>query len=228
MKKILSVLVAVLLVSLACVPAFAADTVTINPSATEAAVGDEITISVDVEAGLTGADIVLKYDADYLEYVADSAADGGLFTTAEINDGVDGEIHFAGTSTDAAAAGTLFTAKFKVKKANAQVSADANEILDGTGADIAPGMTIAPVTIGEKAGGETTTAANGGEATTSANGGSNGGNGGSNGGNGGSNGGSKGGSNNPKTGNTPVIGAAAVVLAASAAVLVAMKKKNED
>ena len=227
MKKILSVLVAVLLVSLACVPAFAADTVTINPSATEAAVGDEITISVDVEAGLTGADIVLKYDADYLEYVADSAADGGLFATAEINDGVDGEIHFAGTSTDAAAAGTAFTAKFKVKKANAQVSADANEILDDTGADIAPGMTIASVTIGEKAGGETTTSANGGEATTSANGG-NGGNGGSNGGNGGSNGGSKGGSNNPKTGNTPVIGAAAVVLAASAAVLVAMKKKNED
>ncbi|MDO4847795.1 MAG: cohesin domain-containing protein, partial [Clostridiaceae bacterium] len=175
MKKILSVLVAVLLVSLACVPAFAADTVTINPSATEAAVGDEITISVDVEAGLTGANIVLKYDADYLEYVEGSAAATDVMTT-ELNDTVSGEIAAAGVCTDPCEAGTLFTAKFKVKKANAQVSADANEILDDTGADIAPGMTIAPVTIGEKAGGETTTSANGGEATTSANGG-NGGNG---------------------------------------------------
>lgn len=226
MKKVLSVLVAILLVSLACVPAFAADTITLNPSATEAAVGDEITISFDVAEGLTGVDSVVKYDTSYLEYVKGSATATDLMTT-ELNDGTDGEIHVAATCNEAAGAGTLFTAKFKVKKAGAEISATDNEVLDADGNDISDTVEIASITIADKAGEATTSSSD--ETTTAANGG-NGGNG-SNGGNGGSNGGSGSGSNtnkNPKTGNTPVVGAAAAVLVASAAVIVALKKKNED
>lgn len=225
MKKILSVLVAILLVTVMCVPAFAADTITIVPSATEAAVGDEITVSFNVAEGLTGVDAVLKYDTQYLELVKDSAVATDLMTT-ELNTANDGEIHVASAKNDPAEAGTLFTAKFKVKKVNAVISAEANEILDSSDTDIAPGTTIASVTIGEKAADETTTAAsdnNGGSGNGSGN---NGGSGNGSGNNGGSGNGSN--SKNPKTGNTPVVGAAAVVLAASAAVIVSMKKKNED
>ena len=218
MKKILSVLVAVLLVAFACIPAFAADEAKIEmvPSATEAAVGDVITISFNVSEGLTGVDALVKYDTEYLEYVKDSAVATDLMVT-ELNTETAGagSIHVASAKTDPAEAGTLFTAKFKVKKANAEITADLNEVLDASDNDIAPGMTVAPITIAEKAADDATTTttapATTAPATTKA-------------------ADNKGGNsiNPPKTGNTPVIGSVAAILVASAAVAVVMKKKNED
>lgn len=216
MKKILSVLVAVLLVAFACIPAFAADEAKIEmvPSATEAAVGDVIKISFNVSEGLTGVDAIVHYDTEYLELVKDSAEATDLMQT-ELNTNIDGEIHAASACTVPAEAGTLFTAKFKVKKANAEITADLNEVLDASDNDIAPGMTVAPITIAEKAADDATTTttapATTAPATTKA-------------------ADNKGGNsiNPPKTGNTPVIGSVAAILVASAAVAVVMKKKNED
>ena len=217
MKKILSVLTAVLLVAMACIPAFAADEIKIVPSATEAAVGDTITISFDISEGLTGVDASVNYDTGYLEYVKDSAVATDLMVT-ELNTSEDGVIKVASACTDPAAAGALFTAKFKVKKANAEITTTLNEVLDATDTDIAPGMAVAPVTIAEKAADNTTAPATTAPATNPATTApattkpASGGNS----------------VPSPKTGNTPVIGSAAAILIASAAVAVVMKKKNED
>ena len=222
MKKVLSVLTVILLVAAMCITAFAADTITLNPSATEAAVDDEITVSFNVAEGLTGVDSILKYDTEYLELVS-ATPDNDM---AQLNTNNAGEIHVAWASNEPAQAGPLFTAKFKVKKAGAEISATDNEVLDADGNDISDTVEIASITIADKAGEATTSSSD--ETTTKAsdNNGSNGGNGG-NGGSG--NGGSGSNTNkNPKTGNTPVVGAAAAVLVASAAVIVALKKKNED
>ncbi len=213
MKKILSVLTAVLLIAVSCIPAFAADEVKITPSATEAAVGDTITISFDIAEGYTGVDATVEYDTNYLEYVKDSAVATDLMVT-ELNP-TDGQISVASACTDPAAAGTLFTAKFKVKKANAEITTTLNELLDATDTDVAPGLTVAKVTIGEKAADDATTApattapATTAPATTKPAGGGNS-------------------VPSPKTGNTPVIGSVAAILVASAAVAVVLKKKNED
>ena len=91
MKKVLSVLVALLLI--ACVPAFAADAykVDVESSADTAAVGDVITVSFKVSSGLSGFKGVLEYNTENYKYVAGSAEATDLFTT-EINDTVDGKI----------------------------------------------------------------------------------------------------------------------------------------
>ena len=66
MKKVLSVLVALLLIAVACVPAFAADAykVDVESSADTAAVGDVITVSFKVSSGLSGFKGVLEYNTE--------------------------------------------------------------------------------------------------------------------------------------------------------------------
>ena len=70
MKKVLSVLVALLLIAVACVPAFAADAykVDVVSSADTAAVGDVITVSFKVSSGLSGFKGVLEYNTENYKY----------------------------------------------------------------------------------------------------------------------------------------------------------------
>lgn len=220
MKKVLSILVAVLLVALSCIPAFAADEATLKPSVTEAKVGDVVTIDFMIGEGYTGANGKITYDTNYFEYVDGSAAASDLMVT-ELNDQVDGEIAFASAKTEACNAGSLFSAQFKVKKVNGEFNAELTELNNEADENIADTVTIAPVVIAakadesttKKADGETTTKSST-PATTKA-----------------ASGGSKGSSNSvksPKTGGAQVIGSASVVLVASAIVAIAMKKKIED
>ena len=118
MKKVLSVLVALLLIAVACVPAFAADTykVDVESSADTAAVGDVITVSFKVSSGLSGFKGVLEYNTENYKYVAGSAEATDLFTT-EINDTVDGKITVASVASEAKDAGVVFTAKFSRRTA---------------------------------------------------------------------------------------------------------------
>lgn len=220
MKKVLSVLVAVLLVASACVPAFAADEIVMTPSVTEAKVGDVVTINFDIAEGYTGVTGSIKYDPNYFEYVEDSATATDLMVT-ELNDGIEGEIKAASAKTEPAEAGTLFSAQFKVKKVNGEFTAELEKLIDENDNDVADTVTIAPVVIAAKADESTTKASDetttkAAEPTTKATPSSSG---------------SKKSSNstkNPKTGGVQVIGSAAAVLVASAFVAYTMKKKIED
>ena len=206
MKKVLSVLVALLLIAVACVPAFAADAykVDVESSADTAAVGDVITVSFKVSSGLSGFKGVLEYNTENYKYVAGSAEATDLFTT-EINDTVDGKITVASVASEAKDAGEVFTAKFKVLKKDGVFKASATDAIDGTNAAVTVnGDELAINVTDEGAKAPETTAP---EAKPDNN---------------------KNSVDITKTGGKLYVSTAAAVAVCAAAVAVTMKKKNED
>lgn len=206
MKKVLSVLVALLLIAVACVPAFAADAykVDIESSADTAAVGDVITVSFKVSSGLSGFKGVLEYNTKNYKYVAGSAEATDLFTT-EINDTVDGKIIVASVASEAKDAGVVFTAKFKVLKKDGVFKASATDAIDGTNAAVTVNGDELAINVTDKGtkAPETTAPA----AKPDSN---------------------KNSVDIKKTGGKLYVSTAAAVAVCAAAVAVTMKKKNED
>lgn len=206
MKKVLSVLVALLLIAGACVPAFAADTykVDVESSADTAAVGDVITVSFKVSSGLSGFKGVLEYNTENYKYVAGSAEATDLFTT-EINDTVDGKITVASVASEAKDAGVVFTAKFKVLKKDGVFKASATDAIDGTNAAVTVNGDELAINVTDKGAKAPETTAP--EAKPDNN---------------------KNSVDITKTGGKLYVSTAAAVAVCAAAVAVTMKKKNED
>lgn len=206
MKKVLSVLVALLLIAVACVPAFAADAykVDVESSADTAAVGDVITVSFKVSSGLSGFKGVLEYNTDNYKYVAGSAEATDLFTT-EINDTVDGKITVASVASEAKDAGVVFTAKFKVLKKDGVFKASATDAIDGTNAAVTVNGDELAINVTDKGAKAPETTAP--EAKPDSN---------------------KNSVDIKKTGGKLYVSTAAAVAVCAAAVAVTMKKKNED
>lgn len=206
MKKVLSVLVALLLIAVACVPAFAADAykVDVESSADTAAVGDVITVSFKVSSGLSGFKGVLEYNTENYKYVAGSAEATDLFTT-EINDTVDGKITVASVASEAKDAGVVFTAKFKVLKKDGVFKASATDAIDGTNAAVTVNGDELAINVTDKGAQAPETTAP--EAKPDNN---------------------KNSVDITKTGGKLYVSTAAAVAVCAAAVAVTMKKKNED
>lgn len=206
MKKVLSVLVALLLIAVACVPAFAADAykVDVESSADTAAVGDVITVSFKVSSGLSGFKGVLEYNTKNYKYVAGSAEATDLFTT-EINDTVDGKIIVASVASEAKDAGVVFTAKFKVLKKDGVFKASATDAIDGTNAAVTVNGDELAINVTDKGAKAPETTAP--EAKPDSN---------------------KNSVDIKKTGGKLYVSTAAAVAVCAAAVAVTMKKKNED
>lgn len=206
MKKVLSVLVALLLIAVACVPAFAADAykVDVESSADTAAVGDVITVSFKVSSGLSGFKGVLEYNTKNYKYVAGSAEATDLFTT-EINDTVDGKITVASVASEAKDAGVVFTAKFKVLKKDGVFKASATDAIDGTNAAVTVNGDELAINVTDKGTKAPETPAP--EAKPDNN---------------------KNSVDIKKTGGKLYVSTAAAVAVCAAAVAVTMKKKNED
>jgi hypothetical protein len=206
MKKVLSVLVALLLIAVACVPAFAADAykVDVESSADTAAVGDVITVSFKVSSGLSGFKGVLEYNTKNYKYVAGSAEATDLFTT-EINDTVDGKIIVASVASEAKDAGVVFTAKFKVLKKDGVFKASATDAIDGTNASVTVNGDELAINVTDKGAKAPETTAP--EAKPDSN---------------------KNSVDIKKTGGKLYVSTAAAVAVCAAAVAVTMKKKNED
>lgn len=207
MKKVLSVLVALLLIAVACVPAFAADAykVDVESSADTAAVGDVITVSFKVSSGLSGFKGVLEYNTENYKYVAGSAEATDLFTT-EINDTVDGKITVASVASEAKDAGVVFTAKFKVLKKDGVFKASATDAIDGTNAAVTVNSDELAINVTDKGTKAPETTAP--KANTDSN--------------------KKNSVDIKKTGGKLYVSTAAAVAVCAAAVAVTMKKKNED
>ena len=206
MKKVLSVLVALLLIAVACVPAFAADAykVDVESSADTAAVGDVITVSFKVSSGLSGFKGVLEYNTENYKYVTGSAEASDLFTT-EINDTVDGKITVASVASEAKDAGVVFTAKFKVLKKDGVFKASATDAIDGTNAAVTVNSDELAINVTDKGAKDPETTAP--EAKPDNN---------------------KNSVDITKTGGKLYVSTAAAVAVCAAAVAVTMKKKNED
>lgn len=143
MKKIVSVVIALIIVCSVCFTAvFAASNtaaLTAKSNVSKANVGDTVKVTVDLSANsdLGALTFYLKYDSSSYEYVKGSLKAGGLFAMEEINDKTAGSLKYtAMTGTSVNAAGTLITAEFKVLKTNSAFSILVDEAWDSGDNDI--------------------------------------------------------------------------------------------
>lgn len=143
MKKIVSVVIALIIVCSVCFTAvFAASNtaaLTAKSNVSKANVGDTVKVTVDLSANsdLGALTFYLKYDSSCYEYVKGSLKAGGLFAMEEINDKTAGSLKYtAMTGTSVNAAGTLITAEFKVLKTNSAFSILVDEAWDSGDNDI--------------------------------------------------------------------------------------------
>lgn len=143
MKKIVSVVIALIIVCSVCFTAvFAASNtaaLTAKSNVSKANVGDTVKVTVDLSANsdLGALTFYLKYDSSCYEYVKGSLKAGGLFAMEEINDKTTGSLKYtAMTGTSVNAAGTLITAEFKVLKTNSVFSILVDEAWDSGDNDI--------------------------------------------------------------------------------------------
>lgn len=143
MKKIVSVVIALIIVCSVCFTAvFAASNtaaLTAKSNVSKANVGDTVKVTVDLSSNsdLGALTFYLKYDSSSYEYVKGSLKAGGLFAMEEINDKTAGSLKYtAMTGTSVNAAGTLITAEFKVLKTNSAFSILVDEAWDSGDNDI--------------------------------------------------------------------------------------------
>ncbi len=139
MKKIVSILVAVLVVfSMFAITASAANVPTISAVANvnTAKVGDtvKVTVSTSKNSKLVSFGAELKYDATQFEVV--SGTPSGAFSAEVLNTETAGTVKYAGAVSTVIndAATTLFTVEFKVLKANGTIKFTVEEayVTDGT------------------------------------------------------------------------------------------------
>lgn len=127
MKKVLSVLVAAIMLAALCVPAFAAgEKVTLN-APKEALVGDTVKVTVDVTQ-LSGLKATINFDTKAFDYV--SAVSGTAMLT-EINENAakNGAITIASAQTKVVD-GTVVEITLKYKGGNGVVSIDIQDAVD--------------------------------------------------------------------------------------------------
>ena len=151
MKKVLSVLVAAVMLAALCVPAFAAgEAVTLNADKTEAAIGDTVTVTVDV-AKLSGLEATVNYDTDAFELVSATASDLML---GQVNDGTAGAVKYAGAAADVKD-GTVLTVVLKYKGGEGAITLDVADAVDADDNSLA--LTAAALAITEATTTTTTT-----------------------------------------------------------------------
>ncbi len=133
LKKVLSVILSVTLLFGAVTAynltpeAASTMTVTIDKSG-HLEVGETITVTVAVPAGLSGADCSLTFKKN--TFSIESYAMGNIKMIGSVNKPASNRIRFAGTANAAVEAGTLFTVTLKVMVANSKFYVTMNEAYD--------------------------------------------------------------------------------------------------
>ena len=205
MRKVLSVLVAAVMLAALCVPAFAAaKTVTMSVDKTQVKVGQTVTVKVNADK-VTGVNATVTYNTDAFELVS-AKAQGGL--TLIFNTEVPGQVLMAGAGTEVVA-GTVAVITLKYKGGEGKIALDDVTVLIGD-EDAETPVAGSTATVVEASGTDpvpaktTKPAANNGGALKTT-------------------------KENKKTGGTVSVAASATaVVVMAAAVAYTMKKKNED
>ncbi len=131
MRKILSVLCALVLLFISTIPVYAASPKISVNTVSSAAVGDTITVSVKLSANskLAGVEFTVKFNTTDFQLVASSVSTGNLFVADTIIN--NGAIKYAGVSANAiTAGGTLLTFKLKVLKTGGKITLSVNDTID--------------------------------------------------------------------------------------------------
>lgn len=150
MKKVLSILFAIITLCACVIPSYAANPKISVKTVSSASVGDTITVSVNLSANsnLGGIEFIVKYDTSAFEYVSNSAKTGNVFSEAMINDDVAGQFHYGGhTVTTVNSSGVFMSFKLKVLKVNGRITVTVRDAFNGEEKDITDSVTTSGATV---------------------------------------------------------------------------------
>lgn len=134
MKKLISCIIALIILSVSILPCFAAaPVVSVGASTTNISVGSTVSVYVNLsaESNLSMVKFTVTYPTTHLELVG-SVSSGKLFSIEEINSSAGSISYFGASEEDVVAGGSILKMEFKVLKAGATVSVTG---LDSTGAE---------------------------------------------------------------------------------------------
>ena len=148
MKKVLSILFAIIILCMGVIPSYAANPKISVKTVSSASVGDTITVSVNLSANsnLGAIDFAVKFNTSEFQLVSGSAKSTSLFL-AEIRESA-GSVKYGGMVTDAVnSSGTLLTFKLKVLKIGGKISVSVNDAIDGNDKDITSSFLTTGATV---------------------------------------------------------------------------------
>ena len=132
MKKILSVLFAIIILCMCIIPSYAANPKISVKTVSSASVGETITVSVNLSANsnLGALDFTVKFNTSEFQLVSGSAKSSSLFL-AEIRESAS-SIKYGGIVADVVnSSGALLTFKLKVLKTGGKITLTVNEAVNG-------------------------------------------------------------------------------------------------
>ncbi len=156
MKKVLSVILAMLMVVAMIPTVFAASTPVITTKANKTSIkaGDVVTITVSVSKNskLCALTYELSYNTSEFSLVSGSTTTKGVFGAEMTNDSVAGKIKYVGAATTyiADAAQTLFTVQLKAKKSTGKVTVSISEAYVSSGSASETNVTSAVASASTK------------------------------------------------------------------------------
>lgn len=148
MKKVLSILFAIIILCMGIIPSYAANPKISVKTVSSASVGDTITVSVNLSANsnLGAIDFAVKFNTSEFQLVSGSAKSTSLFL-AEIRESA-GSVKYGGMVTDAVnSSGTLLTFKLKVLKTGGKIALTVNEAVDGNDKIITSSVSTSGATV---------------------------------------------------------------------------------
>lgn len=148
MKKVLSILFAIIILCMGVIPSYAANPKISVKTVSSASVGDTITVSVNLSANsnLGAIDFAVKFNTSEFQLVSGSAKSTSLFL-AEIRESA-GSVKYGGMVTDAVnSSGTLLTFKLKVLKTGGKIALTVNEAVDGNDKIITSSVSTSGATV---------------------------------------------------------------------------------
>lgn len=148
MKKVLSVLFAIIILCMCIIPSYAASYAVSVKAPYTATVGETISVSVQlsVNSGLGGIDLTVKFNTSEYQLVSGSVKSGSLLV-GDTNVG-NGFVRYAGVSAETVKTqGTLVTFKLKVLKVGGKISVSVNDAIDGNDKDITSSFLTTGATV---------------------------------------------------------------------------------
>lgn len=133
MKKVLSILFAIILLCIGIIPSYAANPVISVNTVSSASVGDIITVSVNLSANsnLGAIDFHVTYNTSDFQLISGSSQATALFPLADTKE-TNGRIKYGGVTNGVVnSSGTFFSFKLKVLKTGGKISLSVNQAVDG-------------------------------------------------------------------------------------------------
>ena len=149
MKKVLSVLFAIIILCMGVIPSYAANPKISVKTVSSASVGDTITVSVNLSANseLAGLKFIITFDNSYFEYISNSASVKGVFDMEEAYKDSRGVVYGGVDNGVVNKGATLISLKFKILKTGGKISISNIDACNGSFIDVSSSISVSSTTV---------------------------------------------------------------------------------